>query len=89
MRQATRHHFPVVCPHCGSEIEIRRPRCNRSGLAAGAYGVCHDGECGAAYLMRAEIVRQTKLSSRQRDIKGLEVVIPRTFSPPSRNPPPG
>ncbi|MDR5901044.1 ogr/Delta-like zinc finger family protein [Halomonas icarae] len=89
MTQTIGYRLPIVCPHCGSEIEIRRPRCSRSGLAAGAYGVCHNSECGAAYLMRAEIVRQTKLSSQQRDIKGLEVVIPSTFATPGRNPPPG
>jgi len=89
MSQATRHRFPIICPHCGSKIEIRRPRRSRSGLAAGAYGVCHDSQCGAAFLVRAEIVRQTKLSSRQRDIKGLEVVIPRPFPTASGERPPG
>lgn len=87
---STASHFsPIACPHCGSEIELRRPKRARRGLAAGSYGVCHDNQCGAAFLMRAEIVRQTKLSSRQRDIKGLEVVVPRPFSPPGGDRLPG
>lgn len=89
MTQAKRDYFPIACPHCGSEIELRRPKRARHGLAVGAYGVCHNGQCGAAFLMRAEIVRQTRLSAYQRDIKGLEVVTPRPFPTASGERPPG